>query len=93
MVAEDDDFFGASWELRMTSDWLSDYAEFYVNQDGIVNFDDFDGVIANTTIGVGLPIAAGFKTALEASFEYDGGAAEGVDKMDETYRFRLGYEW
>jgi len=91
--AEDDDFFGGSWELRLTSGWIGEYTEFYVDQDGIINFDDVDGVIVNTTIGVGFPIADGFKAALEAQLEYDGGAVEGVDKLDETYRFRLGYQW
>lgn len=50
-------------------------------------------MIVNTTIGAGFPISEGFKAALEAEFEYDGGAAEGVDELDETYKFRLGYEW
>jgi len=91
--AEDADYFGSSWEFRLTSDWFSENAEFYVDQDGIINFEDFDGVIANTTIGISFPISEGFKAALEAEFEYDGGAVEGVDKLDETYKFRLGYDW
>jgi hypothetical protein len=91
--ADDDDFIGSSWELRLTSDWLSEHTEFYVNQDGIINFDDFDGVLVNTTIGIGFPIINGLMGAFEAKFEYDGGAVEGVDELDETYKFRLGYEW
>ncbi len=91
--AENNDFFGSSWELRLSSGWFGDSTEFYVNQVGILNFDDFDGVIANTTIGIGFPIYEGFKAALEARWEYDGGAVEGVDKLDETYKFRLGYQW
>ena len=79
--------------MRLSSGWISEYAEFYVDQDGIINFDDVDGVIVNTTIGIGFPIAEGFKAALEAQLEYDEGAVEGVDKLDDTYRFRLGYQW
>jgi len=26
-------------------------------------------------------------------YEYDGGAVEGVDDTDETYRFKVGYHW
>jgi hypothetical protein len=91
--AEDNDFFASSWELRLSSGWFGDSTEFYVNQVGTLNFDDFDGIIANTTIGIGFPIYEGFKAALEARLEYDGGAVEGVDKLDETYKFRLGYQW
>lgn len=93
MQADDNDFFGSNWELRITSDWLSEHAQFYVNQDGILNFDDIDEVIVNTTIGIGFPIYQGLVGAVEAEFEYDGGAVDGVDELDETYKFSLGYQW
>jgi putative salt-induced outer membrane protein YdiY len=91
-VAEDNDFVGGNWELRLTSDIIP-RTEFYVNQDGVLNFDDADSMLVNTTIGLGLPIIYGVEAALEAKFEYDGGAVEGVDEWDQTYSFRLGYKW
>lgn len=92
-VAEDDDFWGGNWEFRLTSDYLSKYTEFYLNQTGILNFEDIDGVIINTTIGMAFPFKNGFQAAVEAQFEYDGGAVEGVDDTDETYNIRIGYTW
>jgi hypothetical protein len=91
-VAEDNDFWGGSWEVEMTSD-IVPHIDLFINQNGILNSDDIDGVIVNTTFGVGVPVIYGIKTTLEARYEYDGGAADDIDTLDSTYRFKLGYSW
>jgi hypothetical protein len=40
-----------------------------------------------------VPVIYGIKTTLEARYEYDGGAADDIDTLDSTYRFKLGYSW
>ena len=72
---------------------MSEISEFYVDQTGILNFDEYDEVIVNTTIGISFSLFDGFKVGAEALLEYDGGAVEDVDDLDETYSFYLGYEW
>ncbi|GAB5452783.1 MAG: hypothetical protein Hals2KO_31110 [Halioglobus sp.] len=91
-VAEDNDYWGATWEARMLSEpfWG---LEFYINQDGVVDVTDASQLIVNTTVGVHLPTVLGITTSAEAVYEYDGGAVEGVDDTDETYRFKVGYHW
>jgi putative salt-induced outer membrane protein YdiY len=91
-VAEDDNYWGSNWELRLTSGIIPN-TELYVNQDGILNFSDTQNVIINTTVGIGLPLILGFKVAAEAKYEYDGGAVNGVDDTDRTYNVKLGYAW
>lgn len=91
-VAEDNDFWGANWESRLTSE-LFKGLEFYVSSDGVYNFSNADELIANTTLGVRFPLLYGIEAAAEALYEYDGGAVEGVDDMDETYKVKLGYRW
>ncbi len=91
-VAQDNDFFGANWELNLTSDIIP-RTKLYVEQFGVLNFDEVDGVIIDTIVGIKLPIVYGFQAAVEAKFEYDGGAVEGVDDLDETYNFKIGYSW
>ncbi len=91
-VAEDNDFYGANWELNMTSDIIP-RTELYIEQFGVLNFEDVNGVIVDTIIGIKLPIIYGFQASVEAKFEYDGGAVEGVDDLDETYNFKIGYSW
>ena len=91
-VAEDNDFWGSNWEFRATTElfpWLDLYAE----QIGVLNFDEVDELLVDTKVGVSFPTVMGIKSSLEALWEYDGGAVEGVDDTDETYRFKLGYEW
>lgn len=92
-VAEDNDFWGANWEVRLTSDWFSEFSEFYVLQVGILNFDDIEGVLVDTTIGLGFEFFDGFEVATEVVIEYDGGAVDEVDDTDTTTRIRLGYKW
>jgi putative salt-induced outer membrane protein YdiY len=91
-VAEDDNYWGSNWELRLTSGIIPN-TELYVNQDGVLNFSDTNNLITNTTVGIGLPLIFGFKVAAEAKYEYDGGAAEGIDDTDKTYNIRFGYAW
>jgi hypothetical protein len=91
-IAEDDNFYGGNWELMVTSDIIPK-TELYVEQMGVLNFDDIDGVLLDTIVGIKLPLLYGFQTAFEAKFEYDGGAVGDVDTMDETYSFKFGYTW
>ena len=91
-VAEDHDYWGSSWELRLTSDIIPK-TELYLNSDGLVDYGDVGSVVVNTTVGIGFPLMFGFKAAAEVLYEYDGGAVEGVDDTDQTYKFKLGYAW
>ena len=91
-VAEDSDFWGSNWEVRLTSGIIPKL-ELYVNQDGVLNLNDTSESIANTTFGIRFPLIYGLQLAAEAKWEYDGGASEDVDDTDETYNFKLGYAW
>jgi hypothetical protein len=91
-VAEDHDYWGSSWELRLSSAIIPQ-TELYLNSDGLVDYGDVDSVVANTTFGIGFPLLFGLKAAAEVKYEYDGGAVEGVDDLDQTYNFKLGYAW
>ena len=92
-VAEDNDYPGAMWDVDATSDIIGFGTSLYVIHDGILNFDDPDELVLNTTVGLKMPLILGFETAIEAKFEYDGGAVGDVDDMDETYNLRIGYAW
>ena len=91
-VAEDGDFWGANWELRLSSGIIPK-TELYVNQDGVVNLNGPEDSIVNTTVGIKFPLLFGLQAAFEALYEYDGGAVDDVDDTDETYNFKLGYSW
>lgn len=91
-VAEDGDFWGTNWEVRMTSGIIPKL-ELYLNQDGVLNLNDTADTIVNTVLGIRFPLIYGLQAAAEAKWEYDGGAAEDVDDIDETYNFKLGYKW
>ncbi|MAT91257.1 MAG: hypothetical protein CME59_01515 [Halioglobus sp.] len=91
-MAEDNDFWGSNWEVRLSSEVIRGL-EFYLDQTGVYNFVQSSDLILNTTAGLRFPLIFGFEAAAEAVYEYDGGAVEGVDTTDETYKFKLGYRW
>lgn len=91
-VAPDNDYWGGTWEMRLTSGLIPGI-EIYVDQAGIADFSDSDNLVVNTTVGARFPVIFGFTAGAEAVYEYDGGAVEGVDTTDETYKFKLGYSW
>ena len=93
IVAPDQEYPGANWNLQITSDYLGGDSRLYFNQLGILNLDHTEDLIVNSTFGLGFPLLFGFEAAAEILLEYDSGAVEGVEKLDETYSFRIGYTW
>ena len=92
-VAEDNDYPGALWDLNVTSEILGFGTTLYLEHDGILNMDSPDDLILNTRFGIKMPLILGFETRFEGLWEYDGGAQDDVDDLDETYNFRIGYTW
>ena len=55
--------------------------------------DETSDLILNTTFGLAFPLLFNLEAAAEILLEYDSGAVEGVEELDETYSFRIGYTW
>lgn len=93
IVADNDDWPAALWYLDLSTDILGFGTTLFVDHEGILKVEDPSDTILNTIIGIRFPLTHGFETSLEAEFEYDGGAVEDVDTLDETYNLRFGYSW
>ncbi|MCB1842381.1 MAG: DUF481 domain-containing protein [Halioglobus sp.] len=93
IVAEDDDYGAANWDLNITSNLLGGDSQLYVHQFGLWSLDDTSDVVVDTTLGFGFPLLFNFEAAAEIRWEYDSGAVEGIDDLDQTYRVRIGYTW
>ena len=50
-------------------------------------------MLINTTAGLSFPLLLNIEGAAEVIWKYDTGAVEGVEELDQTYRFRIGYRW
>lgn len=92
-VAEDQEYGAGTWDVHVSSDWLGGDSSLYFDQLGIWNFDDTSDVIVNSTFGLSFPLIWNFEAAAEIILEYDTGAVEDVDDLDQTYKFRVGYSW
>ncbi len=93
IVAEDNDYPGANWELHMSSDYLGGDSRLYFDQLGILNLDEASDVVINNTFGLAFPLLFGLEAAAEVRLDYNSGAVAGVDKLDERYALRIGYTW
>jgi putative salt-induced outer membrane protein YdiY len=92
-TAEDQDYTGANWAFHISSDYLGGDSRLYIDQRGVWNLDETSDVIVNTAFGLGFPLLFGLEAAAEILLEYDSGAVEGVEELDETYNLRIGYSW
>lgn len=92
-VAEDQDYPAATWALHSSSNYLGGDSKLYFDQYGVWNLDETSDVIVNTTIGLAFPLVWNLEAAAEMLWEYDSGAVDNVDDMDEKYKLRLGYTW
>jgi len=93
IMAEDKEYPGANWTVNASSDYLGGDSRLYMDHNGIVNLSDTDDLIMNTTFGLAFPLMFNIEAAAEVLFEYDSGVPADVEKMDQTYRFRIGYVW
>ena len=80
MCSSDLEFFDGSLKL-------------YFRQVNIVNLSSMEKSIYRTALGLRFPLLLGLEGAAEATADYDGGAAEGKEKLDEAFKFRVGYSW
>ncbi len=92
-VDEDDEYLGVNWNFTGESNILGGDSRLYLTHVGILNTDEVERTILNTTVGLAFPLAYGFEAATEIRLDYDGGAAEGNENLDQTYSFRIGYSW
>ena len=93
-IAAEEKHYGASnWSLKAASNYLGGKSALYFDQTGIWSLKDTSDVILNTTFGLSFPLMWDLEASAEMLFEYDSGAVEGVDDLDQTYNIRLGYTW
>jgi hypothetical protein len=93
IVAEDQEYPGANWSVRIASNYLGGGSNLYLNHDAVWNLDTTSDIILNTAFGLSFPLLGRLEAAAEILYEYDSGAGEGIEDLDETYNFRIGYTW
>jgi putative salt-induced outer membrane protein YdiY len=93
LVSEDNDYTGMNINLTGETTFFDGTLKLYFRQINIVNLSSMEKSIYRTTFGLRFPLLLGLEAAAEATADYDGGAAEGKEKLDETLKFRIGYRW
>jgi hypothetical protein len=89
----DREYVGFTWNLRSESRYFGTDSRLYVDHRGVKNLDERNALILNTTFGLGFPLLGRLQGATEVVLDYNSGAVEGTEELDQTYRFRLGYTW
>lgn len=93
ITAEDQEYPAANWSISLESDVLGTDTRLYVDQLGIVDLSKPSEVLLRTSAGMNYPLLWGFEITGEIRLDYDSGAVQGVEKLDQTYSLRLGYRW
>ncbi len=93
ILAEDEDYLGALWDFHASSDYLGGSSILYIDHVGIWNLDQTDNIVLNTAFGLAFPLMGSLEAAAELVLDYDSSVGGGVDKLDQTYRLRVGYTW
>ena len=92
-VADNDSYTGLNINLTGETQLFDSLVTLYFRQVNIVNLESAEKSIYRTKVGLRFPLFLGLEAAAEASADYDGGAPEGKEKLDETLKFRVGYTW
>ncbi|MCR9105725.1 MAG: DUF481 domain-containing protein [Gammaproteobacteria bacterium] len=93
IVADDQEYGAATWRLKVGSNYLGGDSRLYFDQRGVWNLDQTGDIIIDSTFGLAFPLLWNIEAAAEVLWEYDSGAVENVDDLDETYSLRIGYTW
>ena len=92
-VSEDDSYTGLNINLNGEAQLFDSRVTLYFRQANIVNLQSTEKSIYRTKVGLRFPLFLGLEGAAEATADYDGGAADGKEKLDKTLKFRIGYTW
>jgi hypothetical protein len=93
IVAPDQQYTGAHWDINLTTDYLGGDSKIYIEQRGLWNLEEPEDIVLHTTFGLSFPLLGNLEVAAELLLEYDTGAVEGVEELDQKYKFRIGYTW
>ena len=93
IIADDQDYLGANWTVDASSNYLGENSRLYLKHTGILNLDDTDNMVLNLTMGLSFPLLLNIEGAAELALTYDSAVARELDKLDQSYRFRIGYSW
>ena len=91
--ADDLSYTGLNINLTGETQLFDSLVTLYFRQVNIINLESAEKSIYRTKVGLRFPLFLGLEAAAEASADYDGGAPEGKEKLDETLKFRVGYTW
>jgi len=92
-VSEDDSYTGVNINLTGEAQLFESRVTLYFRQANVVNLQSTERSIYRTKVGLRFPLFLGLEGAAEATADYDGGAADGKEKLDKTLKFRIGYTW
>ena len=93
VVSHDESYTGVTINLTGEAQLFDSRVTLYFRQANIINTDSAEKSIYRTKVGLRFPLFLGLEAAAEASADYDGGAADGKEKLDEALKFRIGYTW
>ncbi len=93
LVAPEKEYFSGTWNIDASSNVLGKRTRLYFDQVGVWNLEATSDLVLNSRVGFSIPLIRKVEAAAEIKLEFDSGAPEGIDELDQTYEIRIGYRW
>ncbi|MCU7799454.1 MAG: DUF481 domain-containing protein [gamma proteobacterium symbiont of Lucinoma myriamae] len=91
--ADNSDYLALNWYVDYDQYFWNKWTQLYHRQKGIWDWEKSNKVTFNSWTGFRFPLRSGIVASAEVEWEYDSKPNNDIDKLDTTYRFKLGYQW
>lgn len=86
-------YMGPAWTVSYEQGLLDGALTLYHDHSLLLGLDDKTKALWQSWTGLRYPIAGGVVGSLEYEVDYDSNPAFRAKELDQTWRFKLGYEW
>ena len=90
---ETNSFVGPNWYLNYEQQLFKGKLKFYHKNLATISMDEISKQLWHSWTGFSVPIVGGIIGSTEMEMDYDSKPADDAEKLDTTFRLKLGYEW
>lgn len=93
-IEEDNhDYLAMNWFVNYDQYLWNKWTQLYHRHKAIWDWEKSNKVTFDSWTGFRFPLRSGIVASAEVEWEYDSKPNNDIDKLDTTYRFKLGYQW
>ncbi len=87
------DYVSGTWTVKYDQYFYDEFVQFYHKHLGRIALENTDKYLIKSWTGLKFPLDYGFSVSGEIQADYDNLPVQGINKLDTTYLFKLGYDY